>query len=90
MKVLDSVDYYDPKKLVKIEGLEQVLNQEQIDEVLSAVGAASVLESHNCETFFTATGFNSNIPQGLTMDGRFPETTDYWYESADNSNGMFV
>jgi len=81
MKMLDTVDFF-VTGLVKTSGLEKQLTPEQIDTVEKTALLASWLHDYQCETFFTATGFESSIPGGLTMksDARFPTTKD-WYQA---------
>jgi hypothetical protein len=86
-KLLDTVEYFEA--IPKMKGVENILTQPQIDEVKSASRTASWLNQFECETFFIATGFESSVPEGVTLDSRFPPTND-WYQSTDNPSVHFL
>ncbi|CAB9523278.1 FAD-dependent oxidoreductase domain-containing protein 2 [Seminavis robusta] len=88
MKMLDTVDFFIPG-LVRIKGLENILSDEQMKLVENISLVASWLHSYSCEIFFTATGFDSAIPGGLTMGERFPMSGD-WYQAVDNNKVHYI
>ena len=50
------------------------------------------LKWYKCETFVITTGFQSNVPQGLSFSetsSRFPASTD-WYKSVDNPSVHYI
>lgn len=77
-KLLDTVYHFETSRGHK--GLDQILNQTQIDQVLDIVTAAGWLKTFSCEVFTIATGFRSYVPGiYIPSDRRFPESND-WYE----------
>lgn len=86
-KLLDTVEYFEP--VPRIKGAEKILNKNQLDILKSVTRTASWLDQFDCETFFIATGFETNVPGGVTLDSRFPPTND-WYQSTDNPSVHFI